>query len=124
MIEDRRLQTFLTAAQLGSFSRAGAVLHCTQSTVTARISDLEKELGCKLFVREARGVTLTPEGRLLLPYVQRSLQLLEDARSALMSGSMLSNRLRVLACHVPAAYDLPEFIVSRPSGRDETPVQL
>jgi len=82
-VEDRRLQTFLTVAQAGSVSRAARVLYVSQSTVTARIQELERELGCALFVREARGVKLTEAGRVFLRHAQRILQNMAEGRAAL-----------------------------------------
>ncbi|MEX2356520.1 MAG: LysR family transcriptional regulator [Thermaerobacterales bacterium] len=110
-MEERRLKTFLTAAQMGSFSRAAAVLFVTQSTVTARINELERELGSKLFFREGRGVSLTESGRVFVRYTQRCLQNLEEAREAVTAvESGQEGRFRVMACHVPAAYDLPKIL--------------
>jgi DNA-binding transcriptional LysR family regulator len=110
-VEDRRLKTFLTVAQLGSFSRAAKTLYVTQSTVTARIGELEKDLGCRLFIREARGVSLTEGGRLFLRYAQRCLQSLEDGRAAIASmNSGERGYVRIMACHVPATYDLPRLL--------------
>lgn len=110
-MDERALQTFLTVAQLGSYSRAAEVLYVTQSTVTARINKLERELETSLFVREPRGVALTESGRAFIPYVQRCLQNLEDARSALAHvESGTKGVIRVGACPIPAAYDLPVFL--------------
>lgn len=110
-VDERWLKTFLTAAQLGSFSRAARVLYVTQSTVTSRIAELEKELGRPLFVREARGVTLTEAGRAFLRYAQRSLAALEEGRAA-VAGAVEGDQgqLRVMACHLPAAVDLPHLL--------------
>ena len=47
----------------GSFLEAAKRLHVTQSTVSARVQNLESELGAQLFVRNRSGVTLTAAGR-------------------------------------------------------------
>ncbi len=64
----------------GSFSRAAASLHLAQPAVSRRIALLESELGTLLFVRGARRLTLTSAGKALLPYVRRSLRLVEEGR--------------------------------------------
>lgn len=56
-------RTFLTVVAAGNFSHAAARLYVTQSTVSARIATLEDQLGCRLFVRNKGGTTLTPQGR-------------------------------------------------------------
>lgn len=61
------LKTFLHVAGTGSFSRAAALEHSTQSAVSKRIGMLEHELAARVFERTGRGAQLTDAGRLLLP---------------------------------------------------------
>lgn len=56
------LQTFLAAAELGSFSLAAKRLGLARSTVSAQIQSLERVLGLPLFHRTTRHVSLTAEG--------------------------------------------------------------
>ena len=53
---------FYFVARYGSFTRAAEVLMNNQPNITRSIKNLEGELGCTLFVRSNRGVTLTAEG--------------------------------------------------------------
>ena len=55
-------RTFLEIMRSGSFIAAASRLHVTQTTVTARVSNLEEQLGCKLFVRNRSGARLTANG--------------------------------------------------------------
>lgn len=61
-MELRHLTYFSAVAELGSVSKASAALHITQPSLSRQISDLERELGHKLFDRTSRGVMLTPAG--------------------------------------------------------------
>lgn len=70
VVEIRQLQFFLDVAATGSFSRAAALGATSQSTVSKGISDLERELGARLFERTGRGATLTPAGVELLPQAE------------------------------------------------------
>ena len=65
-----KYQVFLTVATCGGFTKAAEELHFTQSGVSHTIAALENELGVPLFVRNRGGVTLTADGRTLLPYIQ------------------------------------------------------
>jgi DNA-binding transcriptional LysR family regulator len=67
----RNLRTFLAAAELSSFSAAGARLGLTQSAVSTQIRRLEEEFGCLLFERTGKSVALSNDGRKLLPEAAR-----------------------------------------------------
>lgn len=60
------LDRFLAVAQAGSLNRAAERLHLSQPTLTKSIRMLEERLGVDLFVRGARGVTLTTYGKAVL----------------------------------------------------------
>ena len=65
-MELRHLRAFSAVAESHSFSKAARQLHVAQPPLSRHISQLERELGVKLFVRAASGVELTREGTLLL----------------------------------------------------------
>ncbi len=69
-MEIRQLQFFLDVAATGSFSRAAALGSTSQSTVSKGVSELERELGVRLFERTGRGAMLTPAGVDLLPQAE------------------------------------------------------
>lgn len=58
----RVLRYYLAICSEGNMSRAAEVLHVTQPTLSRQIADLERELGCTLFVRGSRNVTPTEKG--------------------------------------------------------------
>ncbi len=63
MIDISKLKTFVTVADLGSFSKASEILYITQPAVTQQIKALEKTIGAKLFQRQGGRMTLTAEGK-------------------------------------------------------------
>ena len=71
----RNLNTFIQAAELGSFSKAGERLGYSQPTVSVQIRQLEQELGFRLFDRVGHMVRLTDKGQDTLLYAQQILQL-------------------------------------------------
>lgn len=60
------LQAFVAAARLGSISRAAEHLCRTQGAVSRQVQQLEAHYRCALFVRQASGLALTPDGHALL----------------------------------------------------------
>jgi len=73
-------KTFLEIVRTGSFIAASEKLYVTQTTVTARIHNLEGQLGCKLFVRNRSGANLTPDGEKFIEIATKMVQLWETAK--------------------------------------------
>jgi LysR family glycine cleavage system transcriptional activator len=73
------LHTFLITAQCCNFTRAAEQLHITQGAVSRQIAGLEAHLGYPLFIRLARGLALTAEGREWLPRVEKVFGLISEA---------------------------------------------
>lgn len=78
----RYFKTFLVAAETGSFSAAGARLGLTQSAVSTQIRRLEEDLGCTLFDRSGKSVSLSDEGRQMLDDAARIVGLYESMKGA------------------------------------------
>lgn len=87
------LKVFEAVCRHGSMNRAAQELHTVQSNVTARVRALEEELGVSLFQRHARGVSTTPAGQRILPFVGRITKLLVDARAAAQDDGLPSGTL-------------------------------
>ena len=82
----RALEIFRSVAHEGSVSCAAQKLNRVQSNVSTRVKQLEEHLGKTLFVRHSRGLTLTPDGEVLLAYADRLLQLSTEASEAMKKG--------------------------------------
>ncbi len=82
----RALEIFRTVAHEGSVSCAAQKLNRVQSNVSTRIKQLELHLGKALFLRHNRGLTLTPDGEVLLAYADRLLQLSTEASEVMKKG--------------------------------------
>ena len=84
------LKTFIYLSKVKNFTLAAEQLFIAQSTVTNRISELEKEVGKKLFTRGSKTVKLTEAGEIFLRYAERILELQTtsiDEMNALSSHS-------------------------------------
>ena len=75
-----QLSTFLKIIEMNSFSAAANSLGYAQSTVTTQIKQLEDELGCVLFERLGKSISLTSAGERLITYAEKMLQLERDIR--------------------------------------------
>lgn len=73
------LHTFVITAQCCNFTRAAELLHITQGAVSRQIAGLESHLGYPLFQRQARGLSLTAQGRELFPQIQQAFGLIDEA---------------------------------------------
>ncbi|MCP1644042.1 DNA-binding transcriptional LysR family regulator [Pseudomonas citronellolis] len=89
------LETFVWVARLKSFRLTAEKLFSTQASVSSRIAVLEGELGVKLFVRDSRGVSLTPEGQQVLEYAERMLDTVQALRQAIDAGRVGQGRVRI-----------------------------
>lgn len=65
-----QLRYFLTAAQLGSFSKAAEAEHISQPSLSIAIKKLERELNVELFQPNKKGAILTEAGRIFLQDAQ------------------------------------------------------
>ncbi|WP_377192297.1 LysR family transcriptional regulator [Ruegeria meonggei] len=113
------LRVFEAAGRLGGFSAAAREFGLTQAAVSQRIGNLEAWLGRTLFVREARGVSLTIEGESYLPLVQDSLLALEHNTEDLFGTSPRELRVAGLSSHIYALVlpGIPRFLTLQPKVR-------
>ena len=102
------LSVFCAVAEEGSFTAAAKRLGLTQPTVSFHIDNLEKNFGCPLFMRTAKGVELTVYGQTLYENSRRVNAILEEAQNqikALVAGT--SGHITVGASTIPGEYILP-----------------
>ena len=83
-MDAKKLEILMTAVDLGSFSRASEVVGYTQSGLTHLVNSLEREIGFPLIVRSHNGISLTEQGRDLMP----------DIRQFLQANASLENRIQ------------------------------
>ncbi|HET7794993.1 MAG TPA: LysR substrate-binding domain-containing protein [Rhizobacter sp.] len=116
------LTTFSAVARQGSVSAAAQELHTVQSNVTARLKQLESDLGVALFTRHSRGMLLTDAGTRLLGYARRLSDLADEARAAVRDDGRAQGSLRLGSMETTAAVRLPS-VLGR-FHRDHPDVQL
>lgn len=83
-MEIRVLRYFLTVVREESITKASEVLHITQPTLSRQLSQMEEEIGVKLFERGSRKIKLTNEGILLRRRAEEILQLVDKTERELV----------------------------------------
>jgi LysR family hca operon transcriptional activator len=82
-MELRHLRYFVAVAEAGSLTVAAArKLHTSQPSLSRQIRDLEEEVGARLLTRGARGIELTPAGRVFVDHARLVLAQVEVAAEA------------------------------------------
>ncbi|MCX7078281.1 MAG: LysR family transcriptional regulator [Pseudomonas sp.] len=89
------LETFVWVARLKSFRLTAEKLFTTQASISSRIAVLEGELGVKLFLRDSRGVSLTPEGLKVLDYAEQMMDTMQALKQSIETSSSKVGRIRI-----------------------------
>ena len=97
------LKTFIFLSKVKNFTLAAEQLFIAQSTVTNRISELEKEVGKKLFTRGSKTVKLTEAGEIFLRYAERILELQNTSVEEMHALSSHSRKFSIGA--INASYE-------------------
>jgi len=111
-MELRNLSTFLTIARTLSFTRAAEELNYAQSSVTAQIQALERELGSPLFERLGKRIVLTESGRRLVGYAEKMVNLEREALTSVPDEGEPAGSLSIGACEWLCADLLPRTLRS------------
>ncbi|NII11895.1 LysR substrate-binding domain-containing protein [Oleiagrimonas sp. C23AA] len=119
----RELETFRAVVEAGGVARAAQRLHRAQSSVTARLRQLEASLGVALFRREGRRLALTPAGDALVDYAGRMLELADETRQAVRRDGVCG-RVRLGTMESTAASRLPRPLASFHGAHPRVAVEL
>src|SRR4051795_272720 len=108
MLDVRRMRVLREVAVRGSFSAAAEALSFTQSAISQQIAALEREAGCSLVQRNARGIRLTEAGEALVRHADAILARLSEAEAELEAiAGLRGGRLRLAAFESAAATVMP-----------------
>ena len=121
-MELKQLEAFVNVAEAGSFSGAASKMYLTQPTISTHIAGLEKELGIRLFERTTKTLRLTGEGRELLGYALRMLEL-KDVMNGFRAGER-EKTIRIGASTIPSAYLLPAVTKKFAAGHKDMCVNI
>ena len=77
------VRAFLTVVEAGGVTRAAAALGLSQAAASQQIKRLEEALDCRLFVRQGRGLAVSPDGERLLAQARRLVALNDEVLSSM-----------------------------------------
>lgn len=110
-MDSKKLEILVTAADLGSFTRASEVVGYTQSGLTHMMDTLEREIGLPLLRRTHSGIQLTEYGTKLMPEIRAFLRAnanLENQIAALKEQAKTT--IRIAAYASVAMHWMPEIL--------------
>ncbi len=108
-IDTLHLKSFIAIAETCSFSQAGRSVGRTQSALSLQIKNLEQELGCLLFNRTNRKITLTQEGEIFLGYATQIIQLQREVYSRIKEPE-ITGEIRLGTPEDFASHYLPDVL--------------
>lgn len=80
---------FYYVAKYGNITQAAKILLNNQPNLTRAIKTLESELGCPLFIRNNRGMKLTPEGERLFEHIRIAFENIEAGEAEIIESRNL-----------------------------------
>lgn len=106
-------RVFYYVAKYKSFTQAAAVLINSQPNVTRTIKNLEACLGCALFVRNNRGVRLTPEGEKLYVRVSAAFEQIQAGEEELLLRKSMNSGIISIGASETALHGLLLTVLSK-----------
>jgi DNA-binding transcriptional LysR family regulator len=112
-MNDRDWRILAKIAETRNISRAAEQLYMSQPALSYRLGALEAEFKAQLFRRSRRGVSLTPEGEVVVAYARRMLLALQQTRERVAScGGKVAGPLRIGSSGAFANYGLPAVVAA------------
>ncbi len=106
------LETLLWIARLGTFRAAAERLNTTQPAISARVKEIEEQLGVELFRREGRNMVLTARGRALVADFEPLWAGFERALFKASDFGGATGIVRIGTGEIAAASCLPAFVAA------------
>lgn len=110
-MNSKKLEILMTAADLGSFTKASEVVGYTQSGITHMMDALEKEVGFPLLRRSHNGIELTEQGAELMPAIREFLRANANLENKIQAiAEKKAEVIRVAAYSSIAMHWMPEIL--------------
>lgn len=110
-MDSKKLEILVTAADLGSFTKASEVVGYTQSGLTHMMDSLEREIGITLLRRDHSGIALTEQGQRLMPAIREFLRANANLENQIRDiTEQRTQSIRVAAYSSIAMHWMPEIL--------------
>ncbi len=119
-----QLRTFLKITEMNSFSAAANSLGYAQSTVTMQIRQLEEELGCVLFERLGKTISVTSAGERLIAHAEKMLQLEREIRLDVTDEENPAGVLKLGVSESLCINRLPQILMEYNRNNPRTEIRL
>lgn len=106
----RQLEYIVAVAETGRIGLAAERLNVSQPSLSSQISEVEADLGAKLFVRGRNGARITPIGEDIVRRARVILRDINDLRAVASGGAMFQGRLRLGVLPSIGPYLLPNVV--------------
>ncbi|MGC8492182.1 MAG: LysR family transcriptional regulator [Syntrophobacteraceae bacterium] len=107
----RYFKTFIAVAESGGISKVRESLYLTQPAITKQIRILEEEYNKELFKRTPKEIILTEDGKHLLAFAKRIVEVYDDSISSLRHGHEEQKEIITISSnHTTGIYILPRFL--------------
>lgn len=110
MFEFQDLKILTEVANQQSITKAADKLGYVQPNITSRIKKLERQTECPLFIRDKRGMKLTPNGKTLLNYAKKIVSLCDEAEQTIKGLAYPNGELNIGSMETTAYVRLPEVL--------------
>jgi len=112
-VQTDHLQAVVTIAELGSMRRAAGVLHCSQSSLSQMLKNVEQDLGIQLFERQPTGLSVRPAAEAVIAEMRATLSQVDRLKdSAVAAARGCAGRLVVMSASPSNQYILPDAIAT------------
>ena len=110
-MDSKKLEILMTAADLGSLTRASEVVGYTQSGLTHMMDALEREVGFPLLLRNHNGIQLSEYGAMLMPAIREFLQASANLENQIQAiANQRHEVIRIAAYSSIAMHWMPELL--------------
>ena len=111
MIKLDLYSVFNEVAKTQNFTKAAKLLFISQPAVSQSISQLESDLGTRLFTRTSKGAYLTSEGKLLYEYTNAGINMIKNGEQRIAdSKSLLIGQLKIGVGDTISRYYLIDYL--------------
>ena len=112
-MEYKDLRVFLTVSETQHLGRAGQQLHMSPSTLSRRLTRMEKDAGAQLLIRDSGPLVLTAAGELFRQHAEQTLEAWQSLRAVVNTDVSNMEGSLTLYCSVTASYSFLADLLAR-----------